>query len=82
MNSMEKVEKLVARMRRLWVLERCARRGILILGLAADAVLACMLLGRLTGLGAWSVAAVTAATAGAMAALIVQAGQTAARADA
>ena len=73
LQKMENVEKLVARMRRLWVLEHCARRGLMILGLSADAVLACLLLGKLAGLGAWSIAVVGAATAVAMAALIGQA---------
>lgn len=58
---MNSIEKLLLRMRRLWVLEHCGRRALLISAAAVNACLLCLLLNRLVGLPLWSVAVVVVA---------------------
>ena len=58
---MNSIDKLLLRMRRLWVLEHCGRRALLIFSAAINACMLCLLLNRLVGLPLWSVAVVVVA---------------------
>jgi len=60
-------------MRRLWILEHCARGVLLILGSALDGCLLCLLLNRVSGLPLASIAALALLAAVAVAALLIQA---------
>jgi len=62
---MTPARRLLRRMRRLWMLEHGARSGLLVAGLTADLLLACLVLNRLVGLGL--VAMVPVAIAGLLA---------------
>ena len=66
---MNGLERVLRRMRRLWVLEHSARGGLLTLALAVDACLLCLLLRRLVGLPLAAMAAVAAAAVALVAAL-------------
>lgn len=70
---MKNIEKLVSRMRRLWVLEHTARRGLLIVALGADALLACWLAGRFAPLPGWTIPALAGLAAMALAVLAAEA---------
>jgi len=67
------VERMLRKMRRVWLLERCTRGVLLILGLAADGCLLCLVLNRALGLPLASMAALALLTALAVAALVTQA---------
>ena len=51
---MKAVQKLLGKMRRRWMVEHFARGGLLVIGLAINAALVCLLLHQLANLPAWS----------------------------
>ncbi|MFB3891542.1 MAG: hypothetical protein ACE15C_05905 [Phycisphaerae bacterium] len=77
---MEPVKKTLHKMRRVWMLEHCARGGLLVLGLALDGCLLCLLLNRVVGLPPASTLAVALLAVAAVAVLVIQARAAAPRA--
>lgn len=68
---MNSIDKLLKKMRRLWMVEHFARQVALLVGVSANGVLLCLLLNRLAGLPLWSMAIVGSIGAVCVAACVV-----------